>query len=1477
MDGNDGATMISAGTLVVDAVTGVGSANALDTTVATLDIDNATSGNIDIAETDDVTVFKAAQATAGNIQVVAGGVLTVDNGGLGNAITAVGAGTVTLDANGANSDVLVNDGIQTVNGNVILTADDSVIFEADGDITTTSGPVSISANVVNGAGNNGNVITMVDGTVINAGDDTILLQSTGALSGDIRIGSLRTTNASDTSVTLTSTAGGIVDNGNTHVDVVSGGRLVIDAATGVGHTDALETTVASLDIDNATSGNIEILESDDVTIVRAVQATEDNIQVVTTNGDIVVSDGNNAADNTLISTLLTGTVTLTAQGANSDITLNDGISTATGSVILTADDSISLADNGGDITTTSGAVTLQADDDDTNSDSGDAITMVDGSVIDAGDALIVLDTNKGAGTNGGDITIGSLTTSNPTDAAITLDTDAGVVDGGESAVDVLAANGGVVIDAVTGVGHAGTIETTVTRLEVDNTLLGNIDIDNTAPGAVTVHSLTTGTGTITYDQTGVGGETLLLTNVAATDGSINISNTGGTGADITVGVITADTIDDVVTIDGTGEINDASLNPDTTIDITAAGIDIGAVEGIGDFAHLDLRGAIIDADTTSGNIDINNAATAGVTVNSLTTTAGTITFDQTGNRTLDVTTATTTDGAVTLTNEGATLRAFTVTAGGDTGSNDDITLTTTGGAGDVVVETSVTAANDQVDITAVDNITLNGTIDTAVANLTAGVAINGGGVLTAGTVDLNAVSGIGNTTALNIASATIDADTTSGNIDINNAATAAVTVNSLTTTTGTITFDQTGNRTLDVTTATTTDGAITLTNVGATLRAFTVTAGGDTGSNDDITLTTTGGAGDVVVETSVTAANDQVDITAVDNITLNGTIDTAVANLTAGAAINEGGVLTAGTVDLNAVTGIGNTTALNIASTTINADTTNGNIDINNAAPGAVTVNSMTTGTGAITYDQTGIAPLALNSVNTTDGAITINNNAAITATNVQTSGGADDDDISLTATSLIVGTVSASSSGDVNLTANTGGISDAAGKIAADVLTANSTGPMVLDTTVTTLNANNAAAGNINVTETTDIALSNITTANGDIIVTAGGSIDADIVNAGNTNNVTLNAQGGGITDLVPGPGKITANLLTADAVGPMDLDTTVASLDASTSVLGALSVSETNDINLIDVDTANGAITVTAGGNVTATDVASVTDTNLNDITITSTGAGIEAGSINAGTLGDVSLSAQAAITDDPSGRVTADSLVATANGAMTISTDVNTITATTTAPGLMTLIDYGSVELSNVQTNSGGIQAFVSANLTASIVQAGGGGDVRLNASNMTLGDVDAGNTVYLATGDTINGGIFSGSNAELNASTAGLSSRPTIDVPNIIMTLTGDVSGKSGEFIAGGALINRPPDANIVSAGTVTIDPFTPYVASFVNVDISAILSSLATQSSAAQQLEALLDATTASEFFMSPPLEIYIDMAEQSEFEDTVEDSLESDF
>ena len=101
---------------------------------------------------------------------------------------------------------------------------------------------------------------------------------------------------------------------------------------------------------------------------------------------------------------------------------------------------------------------------------------------------------------------------------------------------------------------------------------------------------------------------------------------------------------------------------------------------------------------------------------------------------------------------------------------------------------------------------------------------------------------------------------------------------------------------------------------------------------------------------------------------------------------------------------------------------------------------------------------------------------------------------------------------------------------------------------------------------------------------------------------------------------------LLTVDAINEINLETTILSVNASTSGTGTIDLTETDGITLSDVNTADGAITVMAGGTITASDVESLTDADGNDITLTSTGGGIEVGLINAGTTqGDIILDAQ------------------------------------------------------------------------------------------------------------------------------------------------------------------------------------------------------------------------------------------------------------
>ncbi len=297
VDGNGSTTNVSGGLLVIYAATGID----IDTAVASLDVTNATSGNIDIAEADDIQIVKATQTTAGDIQVVTtDGGITVSDGLAGDnvVVSLVGSGQLTLTAQettlGAGDITLVDD-IVTVSGQVLLTADDRISFGSTATITSTSGNVTLQADDDDAAGDNDDIL-MVDGSVIDAGSGTISLDTNkagGSNGGSITVGRLVTTNTSATSIVLDSLTS-VVDGGDTGgADIASGGRLVITSRTGVGSAGAIETAVASLDVTNATSGNIDIAEADDIGIV-VLNAGTGNV-LLTIMGAGTVTDSNTDA------------------------------------------------------------------------------------------------------------------------------------------------------------------------------------------------------------------------------------------------------------------------------------------------------------------------------------------------------------------------------------------------------------------------------------------------------------------------------------------------------------------------------------------------------------------------------------------------------------------------------------------------------------------------------------------------------------------------------------------------------------------------------------------------------------------------------------------------------------------------------------------------------------------------------------------------------------------------------------------------------------------------------------------------------------------------------------------------------------------------------------------------------------------------------------------------------------------------------
>jgi filamentous hemagglutinin family protein len=271
----------SNGTITVDSVTsfsGPLTLNATETGSAINFSGTASSG------LGNLTLNAGTGGINFGIDVAISGTLSLSTLGTANA-TVISNSTLTLGAStvggdlgvtvGGNNSLNVNGAIQTT-GNTTLRADDDIIFTAAGDITTTSGNIVVAADNDSDNNGSGGALTMVDGSSFTTSTGTLALSA----DEDITLGLLSTSNSSTTSITLTSTNGGVRDGDTTSLDISTGGRLVADLVTGFGTSDnAIETNLASVDIDNSTSGDINIFESDAIDVFKIDHAGVGNINV----------------------------------------------------------------------------------------------------------------------------------------------------------------------------------------------------------------------------------------------------------------------------------------------------------------------------------------------------------------------------------------------------------------------------------------------------------------------------------------------------------------------------------------------------------------------------------------------------------------------------------------------------------------------------------------------------------------------------------------------------------------------------------------------------------------------------------------------------------------------------------------------------------------------------------------------------------------------------------------------------------------------------------------------------------------------------------------------------------------------------------------------------------------------------------------------------------------------------------------------
>ena len=301
--------------------------------------------------------------TNGNIVLVAGGTVTLNNGtanttgaGIdGTAVSANGAGSVLIDVNTGN--LVVNSDIISGTGHITLKAATDVLLGSGTatlvDISTgTAGTISLDAE--------GGALTM-------AGDANVTATASSArlnAASNVTLGNVTAAN-----VSILADTGAIINATGSSKNVTATNlRLAADDAIGaagnhlstnVGTVTALSTGTDTAGIfmteDNAVSVDTVTVSVSDFsatattsTVTDAAQSdlvagTNGNIVLRTIAGSITLNDGIAAADNTAISANGTGSVLLQALGTGSDMMINANIVSTSGAVTIFAADVVTLS------------------------------------------------------------------------------------------------------------------------------------------------------------------------------------------------------------------------------------------------------------------------------------------------------------------------------------------------------------------------------------------------------------------------------------------------------------------------------------------------------------------------------------------------------------------------------------------------------------------------------------------------------------------------------------------------------------------------------------------------------------------------------------------------------------------------------------------------------------------------------------------------------------------------------------------------------------------------------------------------------------------------------------------------------------------------------------------------------------------------------------------------------------------------------
>jgi len=435
-------TDISAAVLRVQAGAGFGAGAAhLQTTIGTL-AGNAGGDGLFIDETDALQIAAIADigtarvAADGSLSQVtdigfaglAGGSVNVASGGaIGIEAAVTVSGNLRLQANGAASDISINQNVTNLGGSSSIAAGRDLLVNAT--VRSDAGAGSLDLQAVRD-------IALAQGSSVNASAANIAL-----LAG--RNATIETVSSSSGSVSVVAQTGAIADGdaaGDAEVDL-QGSRLLLRAATGIGAgNNHLETSVTTLSAQGG-SGGVYLTETNSVTVdtvavqVDRVDATgaatptasaAQSSLAATGSGNLVLRS--NSGVMTISDAVSTAGGNLLLQAASGGLVINDAVSAAGGTLSINSAGNLAL--KAGIANSGAGTIDLMA---------AGALSMDDGTGI-AGAANIRLS----AGTV---MTVGAIATTGAVDMSA-----GAILDSGSADIDVSAGALRIVAQATGGSG-----------------------------------------------------------------------------------------------------------------------------------------------------------------------------------------------------------------------------------------------------------------------------------------------------------------------------------------------------------------------------------------------------------------------------------------------------------------------------------------------------------------------------------------------------------------------------------------------------------------------------------------------------------------------------------------------------------------------------------------------------------------------------------------------------------------------------------------------------------------------------------------------------------------------------------------------------------------------------------------------------------------------------------------------------------------